>query len=125
MIVEPGFADRDAFGMRGEGTDRINVEGGFLRCLMRMRSDREINRRKSFSERDKPIAAGDARRNGDLPFDSCGQRSRDDPVELFGKVRKIEMTMAIDYSQEAAASVSTKRGKIGEGAGRGAPGVSR
>jgi hypothetical protein len=68
----------------------------FFIGVMRMRANRTLDVRKVLCDRQQPAETPHSGRDGDDAPDPGGVRSRDDAVEIFGKVRKIEVAMAID-----------------------------
>ena len=76
VIVEPGLADADAFGMRGEGADRRGVGFRLFGRLMRMRADGEIDVGEALGDRRPGARLRDARRDRDQPLDARRARAR-------------------------------------------------
>ena len=96
VIVQPGLADADAFAMGGEAADRRRVRLGLLGRLMRMRADGEIDVGEPLGQRLIDGAARDSGRDRHHALDARRARARDDGVEFFGEIGKIEMAMAVD-----------------------------
>ena len=68
----------------------------FLIGLMRMGADRAIDVGKSLGDGQQPAEPPHPRRDGDDTTDPGGLGARDDGVEIIGKIRKVEMAMAVD-----------------------------
>ena len=67
----------------------------FIR-VMRVSANRTIDVRKFLRDRQQPAETPYPRRDGDDAPDPGSVRSRDDAVEIFSEIRKIEMAMAVD-----------------------------
>ena len=95
-IVEPRLAQRHDLGMPGQFDQLARGNAVFLIGLMRMGPDRAIDIGKSpgdFQERAEPPHPG---RDRDHAPDPGGGGATDQGVEIVGKIRKIEMAVAVD-----------------------------
>ena len=95
-IIEAGFAKRDDFGMLGQRDQFFGWNPVFLVGLVRMGADRAIDLRIFFRDSEKRIEASHPCRDRDDTPDAGGLGPRDNAVEVVGKIRKVEMAMAID-----------------------------
>ena len=68
----------------------------FFIGVMRMGADRAIDVGKSIGDLEQRAKPPHPRRDGDDAPDPGSVRSRDDAVEIFSEIRKIEMAMAVD-----------------------------
>ena len=96
----------------------------FLVGVMRMRADRAVNVGKTLGDRQHIGELAHARRDRDHARDAGRSRARDNGVELVGKIRKIQMAMAVDQHGYCAAGASAARRSVGKpavGAGSLAP----
>ena len=95
-IIEPGFAKRDDFGMLGQRDQFFGRNPVFLVGLVRMGADRAIDFRIFLRDREQCIEPLHPRRDRDDTPDAGRLGPRDNAVEVVGKVREIEMAMAVD-----------------------------
>ena len=103
MIVEAGFADGDDFcgATAPYEFGRRHVE--LLMCIMRMSAKRGVNIRKAVRYRKHFALAPNARRDRNHTLDTGGAGARHHRIELIGKIREIEMAMAVDQHWHCAA----------------------
>ena len=106
MVVEPNFAKRDDVRMprAGDQVGRRNVQ--FLVRIMRVCADRAIDIGKALGDRQHAGMAVDARRDRDHARNAGSASARDHGIDLRGKIRKIEMAMAVDQHGYCAAGAS-------------------
>ena len=75
----------------------------FLMGVMRMSADRAKHVGKALGDRQHLGVARNPRRDGHQARDAGCARAVDDSVKLSGKIRKIEMAMAVDQHGHWAA----------------------
>src|SRR6185312_7063895 len=95
-IVQPRLAQRNDLRMPGQLDQLAGGNAVFLICLMRMGADRAIDVRKSFCDGEQPAEPLDAGRDRDNADDPGRLGARNDGVEILGKIRKVEMAVAVD-----------------------------
>ena len=103
VIVEAGLADRHDFGVPRARDEVARRHMQFLMGVMRMSADRAKHVGKALGDRQHLGVARDPRRDGDQARDAGCARAGDDGVKLSGKIRKIEMAMAVDQHGHWAA----------------------
>lgn len=95
MIIEPGFANGDYFGMRREfAQDWPDVfrRGGNVRG---MPTDGGVDGRESVGEGEGALAAVGVSADSDDAGDAGGVRAFDHLGEIGGEIRKVEMSVGI------------------------------
>ena len=102
VVVEPRFADADAFRVTREGHEPFHRDIGFLCSLMGMSPDREEHVGVAFGDGRDVIVARHAGRNRDDPADPRCSGSRHHGIDLGSKLRKIEMAVAVGQHQPPA-----------------------
>jgi hypothetical protein len=96
MIIEPGFANTDAFRVTRQGYETIQGYFGFFMRVMGMRPNRAKDVFISLSEtadRVKGIRSG---RNGDHPPNPGGAGAFDHGISLGGEIWEIEVAMTVN-----------------------------
>ena len=79
-----------------------------LMCIMRMSAERAVNIRKAVRYRKHFGLPPNARRDRNHTLDTGGAGARHHRIELIGKIREIEMAMAVDqHWRSIARLVST------------------
>ena len=107
MIIEPGFADADAFRVARQLDQAILRHFGFFMGVMRMCADRAKDFLIGFSDdgdRTKSLRAG---RNSDHPLEVGGAGAFDHGITLGGEIRKIEVAMTVDQHARPLGSKSS------------------
>ena len=95
-IIQPRLPQRHDLRMLGQLDQFAGGNAVFLIGLMRMGADRAIDVGKSLGDGQQPAEPPHPRRDGDDTTDPGGLGARDDGVEIIGKIRKVEMAMAVD-----------------------------
>ena len=107
VVVEPGLADADAFGMGREAPHGGKVARRLARRLVRMGADGEIDVVVGLRDLDQAMRPVDPRADRDHGLDAGRARPLDDRVEFVGEIGKVEMAVAVDEPHGAGASGST------------------
>ena len=95
-IVQPGFAQSHDLGMLCQLDQLVGGNAVFLVGMVRMGADRAIDVGKPRRDRKQRVEMLHPRRDRhDAPY-SRRLRARNDGIEILGKVRKIEMAVAVD-----------------------------
>ena len=103
-IIEPGLADCDDLGTARELYEIGSRDIRFFIRVMRVRADRA---KDVVVSRGNLFDVGeflDPRADRNHASDAFGARARDDRIALGGKIRKVEMTMAVDEHRYAVPS---------------------
>ena len=95
-IIEPRLAQRHDLRMLGQLDQLAGGNAVFLICLMRMGADRAIDVGKPLGDGEQPAEPLDPRRDRDDTADPGRLGARNDGVEILGKIRKVEMAVAVD-----------------------------
>ena len=96
MIIKPGLADRYHLWMPRQSDQLFSRDIELLMRIVRMRSHRAIDLRKSLSDRPHlrmPLYPG---RDGDHAGNTGFLRTAHDRIQIMGKLRKIEVAVAVD-----------------------------
>ena len=126
VVVQSDFADADAFRVPGKLHQFLGADSQFLVGIMRMSSYREENIGVFFRDAPQIVVAPDTRGDRYHEPDASRLGARQDARQVLLHAVEIKVAVAVDDEHQVfAASSSTKRGKIGAGAGRGVPGTSR
>src|SRR5262249_49700753 len=96
VVVEPGLSDGDHLGMAGAADQLVDGDVKLLVRVMRMRANGAIDIGKALGDGEHLCVSFDARGDGQDARDSGRPRTGDDGVELAGRVRKVEMAVAVD-----------------------------
>ena len=96
VIVEARFADRDDLRMPCVRDEIGCGDLQFLVGVVRMRADRAINVGKALGDRQHIGEPMHARRDRDHARNPGRSSAHDNVVKLVGKIRKIQMAMAVD-----------------------------
>jgi hypothetical protein len=96
VIIEPGFAERDHFGMPRAGDEFGGRDVQFLVGVMWVRTDGSIDVGEALGDGEEFGLARNARRDRDDAGDAGIAGASDDRVKLGGEVGKIEVTMAVN-----------------------------
>src|ERR1700730_2523441 len=107
MIIEPGFANADAFRVARQPEQAILRHVGFFMRVMRMCPNRAKDVLIGFgdeADRTKSFRAG---RNGDYPLEAGGAGAFDHRIALGGEIRKIEVAMTVDQHARPLGSKSS------------------
>src|SRR6202047_5674988 len=107
MIIEPGFANADAFWVARQRDQAILRHFGFFMRMMRMRADRAKDVLVGFGEQADRTKSFRAGRNGDHPLKPGGAGAFDHGIALGGEIRKIEVAMTVDQHARPLASKSS------------------
>src|SRR4051812_29245559 len=95
-IIQAGFAQSHDLWMLRQFDQLLCTDIIFLVCMVRMGADRAINVGETLRDRQQRIETlyprGDRE---DMPY-SGPRGARNDAIEVVGKIRKIEMAMAVD-----------------------------
>src|SRR3984893_16710281 len=125
MLIEPGFADADAFRVARQREQAILRHFGFFMRMMRMCPNRAKDFLIGFGEQADRTKSFRAGRNGDHPLEPGGAGAFDHGIALGGEIRKIEMAMTVDQHARPLgskpSSASMYRGKTGSGGGKSVP----
>ena len=95
-IIEPRLAQRDDFRMLRQLDQFARGNAVFLIGLMRMGADRAIDVGKPLGYGEQPVEPLDPGRDRDDAADPGRLGARNDGVEILGKIRKVEMAVAVD-----------------------------
>ncbi|MET4772926.1 hypothetical protein ABIA28_005140 [Bradyrhizobium elkanii] len=98
-IVEPGLAERHDLRMLGQldqfaGRDAILFIG-----MMWMGADRAVDVGEALGDREQAAEPPHPGRDRDHAADAGRLRAADDPVEIVGKVGKIQMAVTVDQHE--------------------------
>src|SRR3984893_6273952 len=96
MIIEPGFANADAFRVPRQLDQAILRHFGFFMRVMRMRPNCAKDVLVGFgdeADRTKSFSAG---RNGDHPLKPGGAGAFDHGIAFGAEIRKIEVAMTVN-----------------------------
>src|SRR6266702_567213 len=95
-IIEPGFTERDDLGMLRQRDQLVRRDAVLLIRVMRMGADRAIDVIIALSDREQVVQPPYPRRDRHHAADAGYTCTRHDPVEIFRKIWKIQMAVAID-----------------------------
>src|SRR5580704_1778347 len=125
MIIEPGFANSDAFRVARQREQAILRHFGFFMRVMRMCSNCAKDVLIGFGEQADRTKSFRASRNGDHPLEAGSAGAFDHGIALGGEIRKIEVAMTVDQHARPlgskSSSASMYRGKTGSGGGKSVP----
>ena len=95
-IIQPRLAQRHDLRMLGQFDQLAGRNAVFLIGLVRMGADRAIDVGKPLGDGQQPAEPLHPGRDGDDAADPRRLGTRDDGVEILGKIRKVEVAMAVD-----------------------------
>ena len=87
--------------MAGQLRQPLGRDVELLMRLMRMRADREPDRREALGDGGVVGEACDLRRDRHHPADAGGLGPRDIGRKLLGEIRKVQMAMRVDQHHAA------------------------
>src|SRR3954467_2499162 len=102
-IIEARLPDPDHLRMLGQFHQTLGIDRGFVRGFVRMDSDRTADPRVTLGNGQHLRKLGYPRADGDQMCDAVGLGARQDLWHPSGKVRKIEMAVAVDQPSIHAA----------------------
>src|SRR4051794_13456300 len=95
-VVQPGLAQRNDLWMLRQLNQLFSRNTVFLVCMVRMGADGAIDVRKTLRDCEQRIEMLHPRGDRDNTPYSGGLGARDNGIEVVGKIRKIEMAVAVD-----------------------------
>ncbi len=95
-VIQPGLAQRHDLRVRRQRNQLLGGNAVLLIRMMRVRADRTIDVWKARRDVEQTLDALHPRRDGHHAADTRGLGAGDDPVQILGEVRKIQMAMTVD-----------------------------
>src|ERR1700730_3898265 len=124
-IIEPGFANADAFRVARQREQAILRHFGFFMRVMRMCSNRAKDVLIGFGEQADRTKSFRAGRNGDHPLEAGSAGAFDHGIALGGDIRKVGVALTVGQHASPlgskSSSASMYRGKTGSGGGKSVP----
>ena len=99
MVVEASLANCYDLGMARATDQLIDGDVELLVGMVGMRAERAIDLRKSLGNGEHIVMPFDPGRDGDHGFNAGRLRTCDHGLDIAGKIRKIEVTVAVDQCQ--------------------------
>lgn len=106
-IVEAGLADRDHLRVLGQSNKILRRDVELLGGIVRMRADGAEHFLERLCNFKDLLESLHARRYRDHAPDTSRQGAGDDGRPLLGKIRKIQMAMAVDKHQAVASGAGS------------------